>query len=85
MMREPAHRRDVGGALAAGGQCQIEGFARDFGILVEHLVEVAHAKEKDRSGVLTLERAVLPEHGGEGRGVLHEPAKYTSEAPAGRA
>ena len=57
---EAAHRGDVGRPLAAGGQRQVEGAARDLSVLVEHLVEIAHAEQQDGAGVLSLERAVLP-------------------------
>jgi hypothetical protein len=76
-----AHRRGIRRALSPGGQREIEGLACDLRVLVEHLVEVAHAKQEDRTRVLTLERAVLAEHGREGSRVLHGPAQYTGGCP----
>ena len=65
--RHAAHRnRGAVRVLRARGQRQLEHARRRQRVLVEHLVEVAHAEEHDRVAVLALDVEVLP-HGRRGR------------------
>jgi hypothetical protein len=58
--RHAAHRDAVAARiLRAGSQGEIQGACRDERVLVEHLVEVAHAEEHDRVAVLPLRVEVL--------------------------
>ena len=59
VMRHPAHRHAI-----ALGQSDVEDRRRLFGVLGEHLVEVAEPKEKDRPRLRRLQTKVLPHHGG---------------------
>ncbi len=61
--------------VAAGGQGDAQHPRRDLGVVVEHLVEVAHPEEEDRVGVTRLDLAVLDQEWGVGHGkeVSREP------------
>ena len=49
--------------------------AADLGVVVEHLVEVAHAKQQQGIGAGPLRLLILSHHGGGGHGQpKHEPA-----------
>ena len=52
------------GALVAAGQGQVEHAGGRLGVVVEHLVEVAHAKQQQRIGARPLRFEVLLHHGG---------------------
>ena len=54
------------GVLRARGQRQFEGARGHQRVLVEHLVEVAHAEEHDRVAVLTFGVEVLTHRGRDG-------------------
>ena len=67
MKGHAAHRnRPAGRVFRARGQREIERARRDQGVLEEHLVEVAHAKEHDGIAILPLGVMVLT-HGGRER------------------
>ena len=76
MVREAAHRDGVVGPFAPRGQRQFQETAGFLGIFVEHLVEVAHAVQQDRVGMLLLQRLVLPQHRCQRR--AHKCAEYSS-------
>ena len=68
--RHTAHGGLRGRSLAPGGEGDLEGLRRRQGVVVEHLVEVAHAEHQDRVLVPRLDVVVLPEHGrGAGHGL----------------
>ncbi len=56
MVRHAAQRHAI---LGARGQLYIEHARADLGVLEQHLVEVAEAKEQDRVGHLLLDAEVL--------------------------
>ena len=59
-----ARERYVGGtAIIARGERESEHSRGGLGVLVEHLVEVAHAEEKDRALMPRLDLAILLHHG----------------------
>ena len=62
VVRHARHRDLVVRPFVAGGQRQIESPRRHHGVLEEKLVEVPHAKEKQRVRVRRLRRQVLPHH-----------------------
>ena len=65
----PAHGdRAARGVLASGGERQFERPGRHQGVLVEHLVEVAHPEEHDGIAVLPLGVEVLTHRRGRLRG-----------------
>src|SRR5690606_4123433 len=57
---EPGQRGLLGGAVAAARQRDAEDVGDDDGVLLERLVEVAHAEEEDGAGVAVLDLPVLP-------------------------
>ena len=61
----PAIGDSPGAAEGARGQGDAGVARQDLGVLVEGLVEVAQAVEKDRAGVLRLQIEVLPPRGNE--------------------
>jgi hypothetical protein len=64
---EAAHRDGAARRiLRSGGQRELEGTRGHQRILVEHLVEVAHAEEDDGAGVLALRVLVLAHRGRQG-------------------
>ncbi len=56
MVRHAAQRHAI---LGARGKLDIEHARADLGVLEQHLVEVAEAKEQDRVGHLLLDAEVL--------------------------
>ncbi len=60
-MREAGHRQCVW-PLVARGQGQAEQGGRAFGVVAEHLVEVAHPKQQECVGIACLELAILLHH-----------------------
>ena len=62
MVRKARHRHRVV-ALVAARQCDAKRPGGDFGIVVEQLVEVAHAEEKQRVAGRLLGVAILLHHG----------------------
>ena len=57
-------------ALLAAGQRQIEHAGGRLGVVVEHLVEVAHAKQQQRVGTRPLRFLILLHHGGDGHAAM---------------
>jgi hypothetical protein len=71
MKRDAAHRDAVAARiLRARGQREIEGARPHERVLIEHLVEVAHAEEDDRVAVLALRVQVLTHCWGGGGSVI---------------
>ena len=70
-----AHRRALVLRLAAvaGRQREVELFGRDQGVLVEHLIEVAQAKEEQTVRVLLMDFQILLPHRGQ---FSHENTSY---------
>src|SRR3954449_8199574 len=60
--RHAAHRNVVTGVAAALGERDLQRGGGRHRVLEEQLVEVAHAEEEERAGVLGLERVVLRDH-----------------------
>ena len=60
--RHAAHRDVLAGVAAAFGQRDVQGGGRGHGVGEEQLVEVAHAEEQQRLGMLPLERLELRDH-----------------------
>ena len=59
--RHAAHRDAAAvGVLGSRGERELERARGDEGVLVEHLVEVAHAEEQDRVAMLLLGVQILP-------------------------
>ena len=56
---EPAERRLNALGLVPRRQRDLQDLGRRNRVLVEHLVEIAHAEQQDRVKVLTLDLAVL--------------------------
>ena len=52
------------GALLAAGQREVQHAGGRLGVVVEHLVEVAHAKQQQRVGTRPLRFLILLHHGG---------------------
>jgi hypothetical protein len=65
MMGDAAHGRLVLGALLAGGELDFQDRCGAAGVLEEHLVEVAHAVQKDGIRMSRLELEVLAKHRGQ--------------------
>ena len=64
MIRYAAHRDAVAaGILRSRRERQLERARRDQRILVEHLVEIAHAEEHDGVAILLLRIEILPHRG----------------------
>src|SRR4029453_5499682 len=64
MEGDAAHRNALtASVLRTGGQCQLEGARRHQRVLIEHFVEIAHAKEHDRIAILTLCVQILAHRG----------------------
>ena len=59
-------------ALVAAGQGQVEHAGGGLGVVVEHLVEVAHAEQQQGVGARPLRLLVLLHHGGGGHGQPNE-------------
>ena len=57
-------------ALLAAGQREVEHAGGRLGIVVKHLVEVAHAKQQQRVGTRPLRFLVLLHHGGDGHAAM---------------
>ena len=69
--RHPRHHHRLAARLAALRERDVEQAGGLFGIGKEQLVEVAHAVEQQRVGVLGLEAEVLLHHGGVRRQIRH--------------
>ena len=63
MMRESAHGRGVG-AFVATGQRQAQHARRRSGVVVEHLVEVAHSEKQNRIWKRLFRLQILSHHRG---------------------
>ena len=57
-------------ALFAAGQREVEHAGGRLGVVVEHLVEVAHAKQQERIGTRPFRFLVLLHHGSDGHSML---------------
>ena len=66
---DAAHRDGGAGVLAAAGQRDVEGGGGGFGVGEEELVEVAHAEEQQRVGLVRLDGEPLRHRGGGAGGV----------------
>ena len=55
MVRKPGHRND----LVPARQRQAEDLRDELGVVVEELVEIAHAKEQQHAGMLVLGILIL--------------------------
>ncbi len=62
MIRNAAHGDILPLMLAALGECNAERLARNFRIVEEHFVEVAHAIEQKRPGICGLDLDELGHH-----------------------
>lgn len=61
-MRNAAHWDRIGRIFLAGGERYLK-FARpNYRVFVEHLVEIAQAEEKYRSGIVLFDVEILPKH-----------------------
>ncbi len=60
VVREAGERRVLARSVAALGERDTEHVGHDHGIVLERLVEVAHAEEQERAGVAVLDLPVLP-------------------------
>ena len=65
VMRKAGHGDGVV-ALFAAGQGEVQHAGGRLGVVVEHLVEVAHAKQQQRLGTRPLRFLILLHHGGDG-------------------
>ncbi len=77
--RHAAHGDVVAVVLAALGQGDVQRLGRRGGVVEEQLVEVAHAIEQQRVGILGLDRQILRHHRCDGRVLrfdtgVHEPS-----------
>ena len=71
MDRHAAHGDVLAEMLAALGQGDVERRRRGLGVGEEHLVEIAHAIEEQRIGMLRLDLVVLRHHRRHGGGIVH--------------
>src|SRR5262245_42796094 len=60
MERNAAHRNTASRILRARGKSQLERARRQQGILVKHLVEIAHPEKENRIAMLLFGVEVLP-------------------------
>ncbi len=64
MIGDPRHGDRLTGGLAAGRQGDVQHLGGPAGVVVEQLVEIAHAVEQQLVRVLGLELEILAHHGG---------------------
>ena len=63
--------------FAAGGEGDIENFRRPLRVVVEQLVEIAHAVEQQAIASLALKRQILRHHGSRGGCFGHGPERVS--------
>ena len=68
VIREPGHRYGIGRTLVPTGQSQAQDLRSDLGVFKEQLVEVSHAEEQQRAGVLRFDLTIAFQHRGQFRG-----------------
>ncbi len=62
MPRDAAHRNRCVLVPVAAGQRNIQDFGCNKGVLIKHLIEIAHAEKKDRFRMFLFNAAILLQH-----------------------
>ena len=81
MIGHPCHRNGLAVMFSPRRQCDVEDAGCLYGIFEEELVEIAHAEEQERIGMLCLDRQILRHErrrlcgGGGSGGIWHGAAR----------